>query len=135
MTDDVQPLSIPGQHPRPDLKLLIRLDLPPKAAVCPSQHDAHRFAELFPEPGEPPAADPCHEMRARDIEVAEVGAVGFVDVPIAFIQSGPGSCDERLEKGSGRDGRREGASSAVDLADEGVEDSDVPRAGKVLEVQ
>ncbi len=135
MTDDVQPLSIPGQHPRPDLKLLVRLDLPSKAAVRAPKHNANRCAEFFREFGEPSAADPCYKMRACDVEVAEVGAVGFVDVPIALIPSGLGPYDERLEEGSGRSGRMEGASSAVDLADEGVENAYVPCAGKVLEVQ
>lgn len=135
MTDYVQPLSIPGQYSRPDLKLLIRLDLPSKAAVRASKHNANRCTEFFPEIGEAPAADPCYKMRACDVEVAEVGAVRFVDVPIALIPSGPGPYYERLEEGSGRGGGREGASSAVDLAYEGVEDAYVPCAGKVLEVQ
>ncbi len=133
MTDDVQPFSIPGQHPRPDLKLLIRLDLPPKAAVCAPKHNANRCTEFFPEFGQAPAADPCHEMRACNVEVAEIGAVWFVNVPIALIPSGPGPYDERLEKGSGRGGRR--PPCEVDLAGEGVKDAYVPCAGKVLEVQ
>ncbi len=58
-----------------------------------------------------------------------------MNVPIALIPSGPSPYDERLEEGSGRGGRREGASCAVDLADEGVENAYVPCAGKVLEVQ
>jgi len=135
MTDYVQPLSIPGQHPRPDLKLLIRLDLPSKAAVHASKHNANRCTEFFPEFDEPSAADPCHEMRACNVEVAEVGAIGFVDIPIALIPTGLGPYDERLEEGSGRGGGREGTTSAVDLADEGVENAYVPCAGKVLEVQ
>lgn len=135
MADDVQPLSVPRQHPRPDLELFIRLDLPPEAAMRASQHHADRCADFSPQFAEPPAADPCHEMRACNVEVAEVGAIGFVDVPIALIQGGPGPDDERLEEGCGRGGRREGASSAVDLADEGVENANVPCAGEVLEVK
>lgn len=100
-----------------------------------SQHNANRCVEFFPEFGEAPAADPCHKMRACNVEVAEVRAIRLVDVPIALIPGGSGPYDERLEEGSGRDGRRKGASCAVELADEGVENANVPSTGKDLEVQ
>lgn len=40
-------------------------------------------------------------MQARDIEVGEVGAVGFMEVEVDFVGLGAGGEDHGLEEGGG----------------------------------
>lgn len=93
--------------------------------MCPSQHYTNRRVEILAKLREPPATDPCYEMTARDIEVAEIGAVGLMDVPVAFVPGRPGADDERLEKSSWASRREYGSSSAVYLTKEGVENAEL----------
>ena len=67
-------------------------------------------------------------MAARDVEVGEVGAVGFVDVSIAFVPGGPRTNDERLEESRRVGGRRERATGLVEMGEEAVEDAELRRS-------
>ena len=102
MTHDVQPLPIPAQHPRPDIVPLVRLDFPPETAMHAPEHDDYEFPRLFfafagrahllLHSSHARRAERGYEVRPGNVEVAEVGAVGFVEVVVAFEEGRAGGC-------------------------------------------
>lgn len=130
MRHQIQPLPIPTQDPRVHLETLQRRDLaleeaadrPERDVVFPF-HGADFGGEALFVAGvealQTRADHAAHVVGAGDVEVGEVGAVGFVQVVVAVVGGVEGGGDHR---------RKEVAWSAFvlleeDLVDEAFEDA------------
>ena len=99
MAHDVQPLAVPSQDTGPQLDGLEEADLAAEGAVHGAEPDLDGAGGLAPRCvllGAHGALHGAHAARAqrrqqvaaRDVEVGEVAAVGFVQVVVAFEGGG-----------------------------------------------
>lgn len=134
MRDEVEPLAVPAQQARPDLEARVRLDLAAEVAGDAAEGDgegalldvlgAGRALGVGFGARQAPdalAQEGGDEVRARDVEVGEVGRVRLVQVVVAFGERGTGGRDERLEEGVRGERRR----LEVELVDEAAEEADL----------
>lgn len=106
MRNNIQPLAIPTQHARPHLKPHPDPNLPPKRTTHPPQINAQPprplppglLIQIFRSGEEARGEEAGEEVHAGDVEVGEVGAVGFVDVVVAFGELGAGAYEEGGEE-------------------------------------
>ena len=124
MAHEIEPLSIPRQHARPHLEGLIRPDLAAETTRHGAEHDVEGAFLLRIQLGAGAVHAELHQaggqVQAADVEVAEVGAVGLVDVVVALEQGAVGGDDHGLEEGGGPGAvrpRRDVSEDAVEEAD------------------
>lgn len=128
MCDKVEPFSVPAQESRPHFVFLVGKDFFfEKAADSAERDHVGAFCALCStrctcfrlENGI--AHDGGEEGAAGYVHVAEVGAVGFVQVVVSFEKRGAARGYDGLEEGVGRDRGR----LQVELIDEGAKDADL----------
>lgn len=110
--DDVQPLSVPGEHATPHLESTVCGNLALEAALDGAEHDADgaldRGARLrvqddlslrvAREGRHGGTAEVRDEVGSRDIEVGEVGRVGLVQVVVDLEDGRVRGSDDGLEE-------------------------------------
>lgn len=65
------------------------------------------------------------QLEAADVEVGEVGAVGFVEVVVAFEEGGAGGGDEGAEEGGGAEVGGEADAGGAEVGEEAGEEADL----------
>jgi len=73
-------------------------------------------------------------VRACDVEIGEVGAVGLVKIIVAFHEWGVRGRYYREEEGRRRDGWGDVGKAEEAVSEEGVEDAEVPCEWNILEI-
>lgn len=131
MADEVQPLPIPGQDPSPDVIGLINADFATEGTADAAEHDFDHApsvgAFLGVHEADAARAQGRDQVAAPDVEVGEVGAVGFVQVVVAFEEGGAGGADDGGEEMRVAGGDRGGGED--DVSDEGGEEADLLGGG------
>ena len=111
MRDDINPLTIPAQNSRPHLIALVHANLPLESRHHPAEHDTPAACDWLPfliqnqsfpfvvlELLDPGLEEGANEMRACDVEVGEVRAVGLMQVVVTLHERGVRGRDYRQEE-------------------------------------